>query len=61
MKPVCAIELDDSSHEREDRRVRDIEVERILEQAQIPFIRISTSDSKNIATVKELLSKALIL
>lgn len=39
MKPVCAIELDDASHERSDRMARDEEVERIFKQAKIPLAR----------------------
>jgi len=61
LKPVCAIELDDSTHNREDRRLRDIEVDRILEQAHLPLIHISISDSKNADAVKEYLSRILHL
>lgn len=38
-KPICAIELDDSSHDRSDRSSRDEEVERIFKQAKIPLAR----------------------
>ena len=38
-KPICAIELDDSSHDRADRSARDDEVERIFKQANIPLAR----------------------
>lgn len=34
------IELDDRSHEREERIERDVEVERILKEAGIPLLRI---------------------
>ncbi len=37
---VLAIELDDPSHERPDRIQRDIEVQRILESANLPLLRI---------------------
>jgi very-short-patch-repair endonuclease len=37
---VLAIELDDRSHERPDRRERDHEVERILKNAQVPLLRL---------------------
>lgn len=36
---LCAIELDDSSHDIEQRAIRDQEVERILREANIPLIR----------------------
>lgn len=39
-KPIFAIELDDPSHEREDRKERDIEVERILKDVSFPLLRI---------------------
>jgi hypothetical protein len=41
MRPLLAIELDDPSHEREDRRERDDVVEQICEQAKMPLLRLS--------------------
>ena len=43
ISPVLAIELDDKSHERPDRVERDIVVERILQQAGVPLLRIEHS------------------
>lgn len=40
LSPKLVIELDDTSHERTDRQLRDQEVEWIFEQAQIPLLRI---------------------
>lgn len=40
LSPKLVIELDDASHERVDRQLRDQEVEWIFEQAQIPLLRI---------------------
>jgi hypothetical protein len=40
IKPLLAIELDDGSHDDEDRIARDEEVERILEEAQLPLLRL---------------------
>lgn len=40
LAPVCAIELDDSSHDTAERRSRDNEVERIFEQAKLPLVRL---------------------
>ncbi len=37
---VLAIELDDKSHEDEERKERDVEVERILASVGLPLIRI---------------------
>jgi hypothetical protein len=39
MRPVAAVELDDSSHSRADRRERDEFVNRALEAAGLPVIR----------------------
>ena len=44
IKPICAIELDDSSHDRADRSARDEEVERIFKQAKIPLARFRKTD-----------------
>ena len=38
-RPLLAIELDDFSHDAEDRRSRDVEVERIFENANMPLLR----------------------
>lgn len=45
LKPVYAIELDDFTHEREDRATRDAEVERIFKQAQIPLVRFKSMNA----------------
>ena len=44
-KPICAIELDDSSHDRADRSARDDEVERIFKQANIPLARFRKTEN----------------
>lgn len=40
ISPKLAIELDDRTHERQDRKDRDTEVERILEDAGLPLLRL---------------------
>lgn len=40
ISPKIAIELDDSTHERPERRERDVEVERILKDAGLPLLRL---------------------
>jgi len=42
-----AIELDDKSHERPERQERDREVERILEEAGVPLLRLENHGSFN--------------
>jgi len=39
LQPIYAIELDDPSHDRLDRIARDIEVERIFDEANVPLVR----------------------
>jgi very-short-patch-repair endonuclease len=43
IKPLLAIELDDKSHEREDRIERDSEVERMLQEAGMPLVRFGNN------------------
>lgn len=47
ISPKLAIELDDRSHERPDRQERDREVERILQQAGIPLLRLQNHGQFN--------------
>lgn len=55
--PKLAIELDDSSHNREDRIERDRVVERILKEANIPLLRIM--DTRDVQTkIEEALNAA---
>ena len=42
--PTYAIELDDYSHEKSDRRKRDKEVERIFEEANLPLVRFKNKN-----------------
>lgn len=44
-KPLVAIELDDYTHDADDRKQRDIQVERILNEAQIPLLRFTNYKS----------------
>lgn len=40
IEPILAIELDDRTHDRQDRKDRDGEVERILKAASVPLLRL---------------------
>jgi|SRR3989339_944303 len=57
--PRLAIELDDRSHEREDRKERDTEVERILEEAGLPLLRIENHGSFNAEDIREKINEIL--
>jgi len=45
MRPVCGIELDDSSHERQKTKARDEFVEKVYRDAKFPLVRIKTKAS----------------
>lgn len=45
LSPVLAIELDDKSHQKQDRQYRDAEVERILSLAEMPLLRVKNQSS----------------
>jgi hypothetical protein len=57
--PVLAIELDDSSHERADRRERDEYVEELFETVRFPLLRIKASASYNRRALVDALEQAL--
>ena len=40
-KSLVAIEIDDYTHNDEDRRQRDIQVEQMLQEAQVPLLRFT--------------------
>lgn len=53
IKPLLVIELDDKTHELENRKSRDAEVERILNDTQIPLLRLQNKgffDKQLVAT-----------
>ena len=45
VKPLIAIELDDSSHLRVDRILRDVFIDKAFEAAKFPIIHIKTASS----------------
>lgn len=59
ISPKLAIELDDKSHERPDRQERDKEVERILEVAGVPLLRLENHGAFNTQELKEKIKHAL--
>lgn len=52
IKPLLAIELDDKSHERQDRIERDSEVERMLQEAGMPLIRFENHGNFNTEEIR---------
>lgn len=58
IQPVLAIELDDSSHSREDRRKRDEFVDRVFQAAGLPLRRLPAKNGYSADEVYALLAGA---
>ena len=54
LKPTYAIELDDYTHDKSDRRERDREVERIFEAANLPLVRFKNKDASESEIIRAL-------
>lgn len=61
LQPMYAIELDDDSHNRPDRIKRDIEVERVFDEANIPLVRLRNYKSLTERDIADSLAKARAL
>jgi len=59
ISPKLAIELDDRTHEREDRKNRDVEVERVLQDAGLPLLRLENHGSFNPKELSEKIEMVL--
>jgi Zn-finger domain associated with topoisomerase type I len=53
MRPIAGIELDDTSHQRQDRVERDIFVDEVFKTVCLPLIRIPNKNSYTIAEIKD--------
>jgi len=58
-RPLLGIELDDSSHQAEDRRLRDVEVERIFTEAKLPLVRFANLGIPNREDIAQRITQAL--
>lgn len=61
LSPKLAIELDDSSHERSDRRERDSFVEDVLMQARLPLLRIKNNENLSIDELRQKIMEAILI
>ena len=59
MRPVCAIELDDKSHQRADRQARDVFVDEMFRATRLPLLRIRARSSYQVDEIREQLAAAL--
>ena len=53
--PIVGIELDDKSHQREDRKTRDEFVEKVFSAANLKLIRIPTKQTYSVQEISNLL------
>ncbi len=51
IRPLLAVELDDSSHEREDRKERDENIDHILHDAGLPILHIPVQQFYNLEEI----------
>ena len=56
LAPVVAIELDDSSHDEEDRQSRDKFVDQVLGAAALPILHVRAKRAYNLDEVRRILS-----
>ena len=59
MRPLAGVELDDSSHARADRQVRDGFVEQVFVTAKLPLLRFPAQRAYNTAEIAARISQAL--
>lgn len=59
LKPLAGIELDDSSHEREDRRQRDALVDEIFQSSKVPLLHVKVRETYNPESLSESLNAVL--
>ncbi len=61
LHPVAAIELDDSSHERADRRTRDQMLDELFEKADFPLIRFRVTARFDPSMIERQVEEAISL
>ena len=59
MKPICAIELDDSTHNYKNRVERDAEVERIFAEAKLPLARFKNPEKLSCQDIVNTIAAAI--
>ncbi len=60
LQPICAIELDDKSHQRKDRQERDRFVDAVFEVSDLPIVHIPVKQAYSTSALNELLSPYLM-
>lgn len=58
-KVLCAVELDDRSHRREDRRARDRLVDAVFRDAGLPLLRVRTDEDWSTSSLKQRIAQRI--
>jgi len=59
LTPLLGLELDDASHKRDDRKARDIFIERVFDTAELPLLRYPAQRSYNARELAALIETSL--
>lgn len=59
LSPLAGIELDDSSHEAEDRQLRDAFIDSVFASAGLPLIHVPAKKSYNPTELRSLINAAI--
>jgi hypothetical protein len=59
LRPLAAIELDDSTHRRADRRKRDQLLDDLFEKAELPLLRFKTASAYSPRSIEAQLEEAI--
>ena len=59
LKPVCAIELDDRSHDRPERQDRDALVNDIFSSAEFPLLRVRLKNEYDVKDIRKSIEIAI--
>ncbi len=59
LRILCAVELDDSSHNRRDRQARDRLVDKAFASAGVPLVRIAVSGTYDESEIENALRRAV--
>ena len=59
--PILVIELDDMTHDRDDRKLRDMKVDQVFEQAGLPILHFRTGAITDYEQVKSRIAEKIPL
>ena len=59
LAPVAGVELDDSSHERADRKKRDVFVDEVFRTCKLPLLHVPAQASYNTAELRASISATI--